>query len=432
MAMRRRWPAALPLVVATALFCAAWVSPDGSAGSPPTRAELVAQLPGAVSTGQMRKHLTALQRIADDNRGTRVAGSPGYSASVRYVRQALTGMGYTPKVLPFPFVSYRERTERARQVAPVRRQIRIEAIDYSPSTPAGGLRAQVVSVPGDGCSPGDFQRVRGRIALARRGVCFIRQKAQMAAGAGAIALLVFNPEPGPIDATLGDPDASPVPVGAIEEADARSLIARKGSVVTLDIRTEKRRTTSQNVVAASHEQGQVLMVGAHLDSVLAGPGINDNGTGVAAVLELARVLKARAPGLAVRFAFWGAEEFGLIGSRAYTSGVDRGPIVGYLNFDMLGSRGGSAGVYQGTFAQPMVDYLTQRGVRAETVDISGSSDHFGFDQIGVPTGGLFAGLESCYHTACDRLNRVNFKLLQQLTATAAFSVASVAPLRPAG
>ena len=177
------------------------------------------------------------------------------------------------------------------QIAPVKRRIKIEAIDYSPSTPARGLRLPVVAAVGNGCSPGDFQRVRGRIALAERGICFIRQKAQFAAGAGARALLVFNPEAGPIDATLGDPNASPIPVGAIEEKIARSLIARKGSVVTIVLRTEKRRTTSQNVVAATHGQGQVLMIGAHLDSVVAGPGINDNGTGVAAVLELARVLQ---------------------------------------------------------------------------------------------------------------------------------------------
>ena len=431
MAMRRRWPAALPLVVATALLAGALASPGRSGGSTPTRAELVEQLPQAVSTDQLRRHLTALQRVADDNGRTRVAGSPGYAASVRYVRQALAGMGYAPKVEPFPFVSYRERTERARQVAPVQRQIRIEAIDYSPSTPARGLRAQVVSVAGDGCLPSDYPSMRGRIALARRGTCFIRQKAQFAARAGAIALLVYNPVRGPIDATLGDPDASTIPVGAIEERIATSLLGGGRPTVSITIRTEKRRTTSQNVVAATHGQGgQVLMIGAHLDSVGAGSGMNDNASGVAAVLELARVLKLRAPSLSVRFGFWGAEELGLIGSRAYVSTVERAPLVGYLNFDMLGSRGGSAGVYEGPFAEPMLDYLREQGVRTHTVDISGSSDHYGFDQIGVPTGGLFSGLESCYHAACDRVSRIDFRLLQQLTAAAAVGVASFAPIRP--
>ena len=203
--------------------------------------------------------------------------------------------------------------------------------------------------------------MRGRIALARRGTCFIRQKAQFAARAGAIALLVYNPVRGPIDATLGDPDASTIPVGAIEERIATSLLGGGRPTVSITIRTEKRRTTSQNVVAATHGQsGQVLMIGAHLDSVGAGSGMNDNASGVAAVLELARVLKLRAPTLSVRFGFWGAEELGLIGSRAYVSTVERAPLVGYLNFDMMGSRSGSAGVYEGPFAEPMLAYLRDK------------------------------------------------------------------------
>ena len=117
--------------------------------------------------------------------------------------------------------------------------------------------------------------------------------------------------------------------------------------MSLEITTEKRRTSSQNVIAGTRAQGRVLLVGAHLDSVLAGAGINDNGSGVAAVLEIARVVRTRAPGLAVRFAFWSGEEFGLIGSRAYASGVDAAQLAGYLNFDMLGTRGGSGASTRG-------------------------------------------------------------------------------------
>jgi Iap family predicted aminopeptidase len=266
--------------------------------------------------------------------------------------------------------------------------------------------------------------------VARRGICFIAQKAQNASRAGALALLVYNPEPGPLDATLGDPDASRIPVAALEPAVARSLLAADGSVVELELATVKRPSRSDNVIASTHRSGQVLVVGAHLDSVVAGPGINDNGTGVAALLELARAVRARAPTLAVRFAFWGAEEFGLIGSRAYVEGMNRDQVVGYLNFDMLGSNGGSAGVYQGPFAKRMLAYFKRRGLPAETVDLSGRSDHFPFEQAGIPTGGLFAGIDRCYHIACDRLGGVNMRLLTQLASAAAFSIASIAPLRP--
>jgi Zn-dependent M28 family amino/carboxypeptidase len=394
----------------------------------PTRAQLAAELPGALSAKRLRGHLAALQRVADEAGGTRASGSPGYAASVAYVRRTLAAAGYAPQVSAFPFVAYRERTERARQLAPQRRAIRIEAIDYSPSTPAGGLRGRLTFVQ-DGCSPRDFADVRGRIAVARRGVCFIAQKAQQAARAGARALVVFNPEPGPLDATLGDPDASPIPVAAVEEPVATSLLASGDAVVELVITTEKRRSRSSNVVAETHRTGPVLVVGAHLDSVVAGPGINDNGSGVAALLELARVVRARAPALAVRFAFWGAEEFGLIGSRAYVARMNQNRVLGYLNFDMLGTSGGSAGVYKGPYAARLLAYFARRGIPAETIDISGRSDHASFDQLGIPTGGLFAGVDRCYHAACDRLGGVNMKLLAQLASATAFAVASLAPMR---
>ncbi len=419
------------VVIACAALAVGYLSAADSEAAPPKRAALTSQLPRAIKPAELNKHLAALQRLADRNGGTRVSGSAGYAASVRYVRDTLSRLGYTAKVTPFPFTTYRELTERARQVAPSQRAIRVEAIDYSPSTPDGGLRAPVVSA-GNGCSRGDFVDVRGRIALASRGVCFIYEKAQNAASAGAVALVVFTTEPGPMDATLGDPNASRIPVAAIEDAVARSLIASDAPVLNLEIKTEKRRARSQNVVADSGGSGRVLMVGAHLDSVLAGPGINDNGTGVAALLEIARVVKLRAPTLAVRFAFWGGEEFGLIGSRAYAGSVDPKQLVGYLNFDMLGTRGGTTGVYQGPFAKRMAAYFAGRGQRPQVVDLSGRSDHFPFDQIGVPTGGLFAGTDSCYHAACDRLGNVDMKLLDSLARGAAFAVASFAPLRGAG
>ena len=97
---------------------------------------------------------------------------------------------------------------------------------------------------------------------------------------------------------------------------------------------------------------------------------------------------------------------------------------------MLGTRGGSAGVYQGPFAQRLLGYFRQRGLPAEVVDLSGRSDHFPFEQIGVPTGGLFAGTDACYHARCDRLGGIDLTLLKQLASAAAFGVASFAPIRP--
>lgn len=396
--------------------------PRGSAGAAGAR-----QLEDGLSQSRIRGHLAALQRIADRHGGRRASGTPGYTASVRYVRAQLRRAGYTARVAPFPFVEYTELLERATQLAPRQRRLRIEAIDYSPSTPAGGIRAQLVPVD-DGCEATDYGAVRGRIALAQRGSCFLASKAQNAGRAGARALVVFSTEPGPIDATLGDPRASRIPVVAVDRATAASLASGARVVLRLEVTTRRRPSTSQNVVADSRPgAGRVLMVGGHLDSVVAGPGVNDNGSGVATILEIARVLRRTQPRLAVRFAFWGGEELGLLGSSAYARSTRLDDVAGYLNFDMLATRGSFRGVYAGPYAERWLGYFREQGLEAQAIDLTGRSDHWPFQQRGIPTGGLFAGTDICYHAACDRVPGINARLLSELSRAAAFGVAAFAP-----
>jgi Zn-dependent M28 family amino/carboxypeptidase len=402
---------------------------DAHAPAQPTRAQLVAELPRSLSLARMRADLVALERIADRHGGNRAAGTPGYAASVAYVRAELRKAGYAPRSSPFPFVEYLERVERGRQVAPVQRELQLEALDYSPSTPRDGLRARLIE-SGDGCSAGDYGDVRGTIALVERGTCFFAVKAGNAQRAGAVGLLVFNNEPGPLDGTLGDPQATTIPVAGIARALGQELARATGVVVELVLDADTRNTTSHNVLTdAQRRADDVLVVGAHLDSVRAGAGINDNATGVAAVLEIARALRKRSSPLRVRFAFWGAEELGLFGSRAYARTLDPRSIVGYLNFDMLGSPVRPYGVYEGgPYTARWLRYFQRRGLRATTIDIAGRSDHAPFAQRGIPVGGLFAGDSRCYHRACDRVGEVDFTALDQLARAAAFGVASFAPL----
>jgi Zn-dependent M28 family amino/carboxypeptidase len=402
---------------------------SGASAATPTRASLSASLRAQVSVAGMRTHLVALERIADANGGSRSTATPGYEASARYVRDQLARAGYRARLAPFPFTAYREELERGRQLTPVERDLRPEALDYSPSTPAGGITAAVVAA-GDGCQAGDFSGVGGRIALVRRGACFFVVKAQNAERAGAAAVIVYNNEPGPVDATLGSPNATRIPAVTVTDTIGQALASARDASVRLEVRTSTRRTTSRNVVADRGGSGPVLIVGAHLDSVGSGPGINDNGTGVAALVELAKALRRRAPALDVRFAFWAAEELGLHGSRAYVQGLsraERARIVAYLNFDMLGSRRFVRGVYAGPFATTFTRYFRARGLAARTIDIDGRSDHAPFAQAGVRVGGLYAGDDPCYHRACDRLASVNLRGLGQLADAAAHAVALLAP-----
>ena len=402
---------------------------SGASAAAPSRERVSVALRAQVNVEGMRAHLVALERIADRNGRTRATGTPGYEASARYVRDQLARAGYRARLAPFPFTEYRELLERGRQLTPVERDLRPEALDYSPSTPQGGLTGTLAAA-GDGCQTSDFSGVSGRIALVERGTCFFAIKAVNAERAGASAVIVYNNEAGPVDATLGSPTTTRIPAVTVTRAVGRQLAADRNATVRLEVRTATRATTARNVVADRGTTGRVLILGAHLDSVAAGPGINDNATGVAGLIEIAKAVRRRAPDVRVRFAFWGAEEFGLHGSRAYVqslSPAERARVVGYLNFDMLGSRRFVRGVYAGPFAATFSTYFRRRGLSSRTIDIEGRSDHAPFQQAGIATGGLYAGGDACYHRACDRVASVNLRGLGELADAAAHAAAMLAP-----
>lgn len=180
---------------------------------------------------------------------------------------------------------------------------------------------------------------------------------------------------------------------------------------------------------------QVVMAGGHLDSVGSGPGINDNGSGSAALLQIALAVAEAdlAPGKQLRFGWWGAEEYGMVGSRHYVSSLSSqevSRIEAYLNFDMLGSPNAGYFVYDNdpALSSLFADWFAAREVVTEpATDADGRSDHAPFADAGVPVGGLFSGAEGrktaeqaarwggtageafdpCYHSACDTVENID-------------------------
>jgi len=190
-----------------------------------------------------------------------------------------------------------------------------------------------------------------------------------------------------------------------------------------------------------------VMAGAHLDSVQEGPGINDNGTGSAALLETAIQMQRVKPTNTVRFAWWGAEEEGLLGSEYYVGNLSEeqaGDIALYLNFDMIGSPNYFYGVYDGdnssgtapagfipegsaAIEDVFQQFYDSQGLPYQDTDFSGRSDYGPFIAVGIPAGGLFTGAEEiktadeaalygglpdvaydpCYHQPCDNLTGDN-------------------------
>jgi Zn-dependent M28 family amino/carboxypeptidase len=380
-----------------------------------------------------REHLVAFQRIADRNGGNRFAGTPGYDASARYVALRMRAAGYRVRVQQFRFPFVFDRS--APSLSPVgggswsfRANRDYATLLYSGS---GRVEAPVVAVDllasnpersasTSGCEPTDFASFPpGAVALLQRGRCFFRVKVENAAAAGASAVVVTNEGSAGrralFQATLGAPQARIPALGAsvaVGEALRNGrLSGPTGVTVTLvaDVVAEQR--TTRNVIAESRggNAANLVVAGAHLDSVDRGPGLNDNGSGSALVMEVAEGLARALPANRLRFVWWGAEELGLLGSRHYVSRLspsERCRHALYLNFDMVGSPNFVPFVYRGsgggnapappgsaTIERAFTRYFASRGERFALASLGGGSDHASFARAGIPVGGLHTGAD---------------------------------------
>lgn len=281
-----------------------------------------------------------LQDIADANNGTRVFGSLGHNLTVDYLYDTLSSLDYYD-VFKQPFVEI-FYTGTASLV--------VDGVDYEPGvmtySPSGTASAPLALVSNLGCDIADFPaEVEGSIALISRGTCAFADKATNAKAAGAVAAVVYNNIDGGISGTLGAPgdDYAPVVGISLEQGIALIEALESGEVVAdfgVDSILENR--TNFNVIAEtkSGDKDSVLMLGGHTDSVAAGPGINDDGSGTIGSLTVAVALSQFTIKNAVRFGFWGAEEYGKLGSYYYmkqlnTSEEEVAKIRAYLNFDMV-------------------------------------------------------------------------------------------------
>lgn len=281
-----------------------------------------------------------LQDFADANNGTRVFGSLGHNLTVDYLYDTLKGLDYY-EVFKQPFVEL-FYTGSASLV--------IDEVDYDAGimtySPSGSASAPLVLVSNVGCDAIDYPaEVEGGIALISRGTCSFAAKATNAKAAGAVAAVVYNNIDGTISGTLGAPsdDYAPVVGISLEQGTALIEALESGEVVAeFGVESIMENRTNFNVIAESKggDKDNVLMLGGHTDSVAAGPGINDDGSGTIGSLVVAVALSKFTTKNAVRFGFWGAEEYGKLGSYYYmkqlnTSEVEVARIRAYLNFDMV-------------------------------------------------------------------------------------------------
>lgn len=429
------------------------------------------KLQECVTLTGVREHQAALQAIADANGGIRAAGTPGYEKSMEYVVAKMTAAGYNVSVHGFPFVYVALPT--LQQIAP--NSATYESGSFT-GTGYGSVTASVSAVDlslnpprasTSGCEAADFAGFpAGNIALVQRGTCSFAIKALNAQAAGATAVIIFNqgntPDREPlIIGTLGGPNVVAIPVVGASFAEGVAL-SQPGSVALVTV-PQPQNVIQYNVIAESKDgdPNNIVMAGAHLDSVQRGPGINDNGSGSAVLLEVAEQMAKVKPWHKVRFAWWGAEEAGLIGSTAYVNSLnleERTKIALYLNFDMVGSPNHVFFIYDGDNSDAVgagagpagsaqiedifENFYSARGIPYKGTDFSGRSDYGRFIAVGIPSGGLFTGAEGiktadeaatwggtagtaydpCYHLRCDTYANNNDYALDVNSDAIAYSV----------
>ncbi|HEY5625049.1 MAG TPA: M28 family metallopeptidase, partial [Dehalococcoidia bacterium] len=318
--------------------------------------------------------------------GSRPAGSAEELAAAEYIRAQLETSDYEAELQPFPI----EVHETVRS-------------DLNVSHAGGTLEIDVVPLGGSGSGTGSGQLVAaglgyagdfpleadGNVVLIERGEITFTEKASNAEAAGAVAVVIYNDEAGPFAGRLEEVPGIPVVSVTREDGEAfLDLMAGETLTATLAVEINAISGESQNVVARPADGACRIIVGGHYDSVPAGPGANDNGSGTAVVIELARTLAANGGG-DVCFALFGAEEIGLLGSLAFVAALsphELRSLEAMLNFDMLGV--GTGWPLGGTAA--LVNLV---GEVAEELDIAyrlsssepGGSDHAAFMEAGVPS-----------------------------------------------
>jgi Zn-dependent M28 family amino/carboxypeptidase len=445
-----------------------------------------AALREAVTLAGIMEHQQAFQAIADANDDTRVAGSMGYDDSLEYVRSQLDPSYFTITEQEFEFPYFEElATPEFERVSPQPRVYVLEddffTMDYSGSGDVTGTLVAtndiildpgpVASTSNSGCEASDFvpaSTTEDQVALVQRGTCDFVVKAQNAEAAGYDAVIIFNEgTEGQEDrittlfGTLGGPGVT-IPVIGTSYAVGEELYELTGPVVVrVETSTLSETRTTSNLIAETKtgRTDRVVVVGAHLDSVSAGPGINDNGSGSSTILEIAQEMAELGiePVNQVRFAWWGAEEAGLFGSQFYVDQLSKDEIKDIavnLNFDMVGSPNYVRFVYDGDASDTdslgssgsgavedvFLDYFdTVVDLPVEPTAFDGRSDYDAFISVGIPAGGLFTGAEEiktageaeiyggtaglaydpCYHQACDTIDNLSEAALNEMSDAAA-------------
>lgn len=471
---------------------------DAMAGKPSTR-ELVEapaytnDLQSALTLDGLYQHLRALQEVADKNAGTRASGTRGFVESADYVKARLGAAGYKVATQQFEFGFFAElKLPVFERISPghigYRPGIDFTTYQYSGSGDITG-KLQVVGASElqltdglsdnyisplspkklySGCVARDFAAFpRAAVAVVNDSGCLFKLKVDNAQAAGASAVIILGGGASgvteAIAGTLGRPAAIPV-IGTsfdLGQELLNMLAARGECTVHVAVSAVNEQRMTENIIAesGSGDEAETVIIGSHLDSVPEGPGINDNGAGVAANLELATQLAKLKIDTRrrLRFAFWGGEEFDLAGSQTYVERLGSRGVAktyAYIDLDSIASPNPVPFIWEPDLRNRreaprstditdlFASFYSAQGWASKSIPFNERGDFESFLAVGIASGGLFTGGEllktpaeakqfggvagvpydSCYHRACDTITNISPTALHQSSQALAHAV----------
>ncbi|CAN9140434.1 unnamed protein product [Alternaria alternata] len=460
--------------IAVAAACVAAV--DAAAIQPRQYKTLVdsQSLRNALHIDNLYARAEKLQEIAYSTPGkNRVIGSQGHEDTVEYIKGELEAFSdyYDVYTQDVPLSIGYNATLSANNKT-------IEAFAVT-LAPGGNVTGPLVAIPSLGCNEEDFpETLEGSLALIQRGNCSYGEKVQLAAAKGALGVVAWNNAEGTLEGyslQVLYPEGDFVPVAGITLGQGESLLAQleAGVDITVDMWTNATVYNTRNLIAETKagDHDNVIHVSGHSDSVTAGPGINDNGSGSMSILEIALQLTNYTVNNAVRFSWWTAEEAGLLGAEYYVHELpqdERDKIRLMLDFDMMASPNFAYQIYDGDGSaynlsgptgsaeaeHEFAAYFDSIGLNHTEIEFDGRSDYGPFLEAGIAAGGIAGGAEGIkteeeaemfgggagvpydvnYHEDGDTVNNLNLdawieftKAIAHMTATYAVSWDSIPP-----
>jgi aminopeptidase YwaD len=373
----------------------------------------------------------------------RVAGTEDEYKAIQYVKEQFESYGYETELQEFTFYGYTAPHTVKLSIDGYADEIKPKSFTYGMD---GNVSGELVYAGLGQAADFEGKDLTGKIALIQRGAISFADKVLNAAAHGASGVIIYNNAPGELNGTFGTPNENYVPAVAISQEAGQALYEKlmNGEILNGAIQIEGAEggmRTSYNVVAKKAPTNKnkstdgILALGAHHDSVPGAPGANDDASGTAMTLELARVMKDLPTNMEMRFITFGAEELGLIGSRYYVSQLpkeEKERFVGYFNMDMVGSRdAGDLVINTVDGSQNIVSQTAQASSarlngEATPIQTGGSSDHVSFYEGGIASGSfIHRPLEPWYHTPEDTIDKISKEKLQdaaEIVGTAVYDI----------